>query len=242
MHRRRSLGQHYLVDRSIIDLIIEVSAIRRGERVLEIGTGKGVLTSKLSEVSDHLEAFELDEANFFVTKGLGISGLELHLGDAFAVRPDFDVLVSSLPYSESSNFVEWLSEEDYDRAVVVLQKDFVEKLVAAPGERKYRAVSVISQISSVTRVVRDVGRDSFSPPPKVLSVVAEMRPRTKLARGQIRLIKLLFSQRRRKLSVALKKLNLKRESAVGKDLLARRVQELSPQDFEGLLGLIGERL
>jgi 16S rRNA (adenine1518-N6/adenine1519-N6)-dimethyltransferase len=225
-----------LVDPAMIDLITNTSGIRPGERVLEIGTGKGALTRKLAELSPHLEAFELDEANFMATKGLGIRGLKLHPGDAFAASPDFDVLVSSLPYSESSNFVEWLSERDYARAVVVLQKDFVEKLVATPGEKRYRAVSVISQISSLTRIVREVGRDSFSPPPKVISVVAEMKPRTKLSQAQMQLIKLLFSQRRRKLSVALKKLNLG-DGLVSPDLLAKRVQELTPREFKGLLEL-----
>jgi 16S rRNA (adenine1518-N6/adenine1519-N6)-dimethyltransferase len=241
VRKRRSLGQHYLVDRSAIDLIVKVAGIKRGERVLEIGTGKGVLTGELCKLSAHVEAYELDEVNFLATKGLGIRGLELHLGDAFAARPEFDALVSSLPYSESSNFVEWLSQSDYDRAVVVLQKDFVEKLLAVPGDERYRAVSVISQLSSVTNFVKEVGRDSFSPQPKVLSAIVEMRPRAKLSPHQIRLIKLLFSQRRRKLSVALKKLDLK-PGPIGADLLARRVESLSSLEFEGFLGLSEENL
>jgi len=224
-----------------VNLIIKVSEIKPEERVLEIGTGKGVLTWELCKLSAHVEAFELDEANFQATKGLGAKGLRLHLGDAFSARPDFDVLVSSLPYSESSKFVEWLSQKDYSRAVVILQKDFVDKLVAVPREERYRAVSVISQISSVIAVVKEIGVDSFSPPPKVMSVIVEIRPRSRLSQRQIRLIKLLFSQKRRKLSVALKKLNLEFRS-IKPELISRRVQELSPFQIEGLLGLIEENL
>lgn len=234
MRRRRSLGQHYLVDGSVVDLIVRASGIQPGERVLEIGTGKGALTLRLGELSTHLEAFEVDETNFAATKALGIRGLRLHLADVFATSPDFDVLVSSLPYSESSNFVEWLSGTTYDRAVVVLQKDFVEKLMSKPGVDKYRALSVISQISSVIKVIRVIGRESFSPPPKVFSVVAEIRPRAKLSRAQTRFIKLLFSQRRRKLSTAFKNLNLE-TGPIGGELLVKRVQDVSPLEFEAML-------
>lgn len=236
VRKRRSLGQHYLVDESVIDLIIETSGIKNEERVLEIGTGMGVLTSELCELSTHVEAFELDEANFQATKALDMRSLELHLGDAFAARPEFDVLVSSLPYSESSNFVEWLSQSVYDRAVVLLQKDFVEKLLAAPGNEGYRAISVISQLSSTIRIVSDVGRDAFDPPPKVLSAVVEIRPRSRLSPIQIRLTKSLFSQRRRKLSAALGKLKLS-SASVATNLLARRVESLSPSEFERLAAL-----
>src|SRR5208283_2865638 len=167
MGKRRALGQHYLVDPSVVQLMIETSGIKQGERVLEIGTGRGVLTERLCELSGHVEAFELDDANYLATRRRVEKGLDLHLGDAFSTRPIFDVLVSSLPYSESSNFVEWLSQRNYDRAIVILQKEFVEKLMSEPRKRSYRAISVIFQLSSSIEVVGEVDRDSFARPPRV---------------------------------------------------------------------------
>ena len=244
--RRRSLGQHYLIDPSVIRLMVETSGVREHERLLEIGTGRGVLTRELGGLlSRHFEAFELDEDNYVATRELGITGLDLHLGDAFSERPVFDVLVSSLPYSESSNFVEWLSKLRYDRAVVMLQKDFVEKLMAKPGSDRYRAVSVISQLSSEISIVRDVGRESFDPPPRVSSVLVTMRPRAVITPHRIRIIKMLFSQKRKTLTGAMRRLGLRRRRRsmpeVGPELRSQRVQKLSVGEIEGLLERIEKR-
>src|SRR5580698_10003162 len=114
--RRRALGQHYLIDPSVTALMVRLAAIERDDRVLEIGTGRGALTRGLSGASDSFEAFELDRDNYLATKELGLD-VVLHHGDAFADSREFDVLVSSLPYSESSNFVEWLSRHHYEKAV-----------------------------------------------------------------------------------------------------------------------------
>ena len=166
--RRRALGQHYLADGAVVDLMVRTACIEGPERVLEIGTGKGVVTRELCKTSTRVEAFELDHENVLATRSLGLDGLVLHEEDAFSAPREFDVLVSSLPYSESSNFVDWLAKLRYRRAIVLLQRDFAWKLIAQPGDESYRAVSVISQISSEVRVIRDVARTSFDPPPRVL--------------------------------------------------------------------------
>ena len=238
MTKRRYLGQHYLADPSVIRLMVETSGVRERERLLEIGTGRGALTRELGKLSRSFEAFELDEDNYVATKELGIDGLDLHLGDAFSERPVFDVLVSSLPYSESSNFVEWLSKLHYDRAVVMLQKDFVEKLMAKPGSDRYRAVSVISQISSEISIVREVGRDSFDPPPRVSSVLVTIRLRSIITPHRIRIIKMLFSQKRKTLTGAMRRLGLELTPGIEPELRSRRVQQISAGEIEGLLGQI----
>ena len=233
--RRRALGQHYLIDPSVSSEMVRLASIGRGDRVLEIGTGRGVLTRELAGLSDRLEAFELDEENYLATKGLGLDRLVLHLGDAFAGPREFDVLVSSLPYSESSTFVEWLAGHRYTRAVVLLQKDFVDKLLARPGGEGYRAISVTSQISSVVRPEATVPRESFDPPPRVSSSLVVIVPRRALSPKEIRLVKMLFSQRRRKLGSALKQLGLV-PGELDPRLLSRRVRDLSPADFEEAVG------
>ena len=232
--KRRALGQHYLIDSSVADMMVRLAAIEKGDRVLEIGTGKGALTRRLLGLSDRFEAFELDEENYLATKELNLGDGVLHFGDAFADSREFDILVSSLPYSESSNFVEWLSRHRYERAVLLLQRDFVEKLLAHPGSDKYRAISVISQISCDAKVERYVARESFDPPPKVSSAVVIMRPREVLSLEETRLVKLLFSQRRRKLSGALRQLGLGIQRT---DLqqLGMRVKDLSPLNFRLVL-------
>jgi 16S rRNA (adenine1518-N6/adenine1519-N6)-dimethyltransferase len=232
--RRRALGQHYLTDRSVLDLMVERAEIQKGQRVLEVGTGRGVVTRELCDIASSVEGFELDAENYAATGRLGLDVLTLRNEDAFSQPRDFDVLVSSLPYSESSNFVEWLAKLSYQRAVVLLQKDFAEKLLAAPGDERYRAVSVISQISSSVKMVRTVTRESFDPPPKVTSVLVVVTPKRKLSAEEIHLIKMLFSQKRRKLAGALKNLGLGLQSADPVQL-SRRVERLSFEEVGEML-------
>jgi 16S rRNA (adenine1518-N6/adenine1519-N6)-dimethyltransferase len=225
---RRRLGQHYLTDEDAVRKIIEAANIQRNERILEIGTGRGALTKELVRLSSKFEGYEVDMTNLAETLGaLEEKAVTIHMSDAFQERPKFDVLVSSLPYSRSGTFVEWISQVDYDRAVVVLQEDFVEKLLAKPGDRDYRGVSAMAQISSDYRVLWRVGRMSFSPPPKVNSVVVSMRPKRRLSPREISNIKRLFSLRRREVASALTKLGMSgSKETFGK----RRVYSLGPDE------------
>lgn len=196
--KRRNLGQHYLIDNKIVNTMIEKATIKPSERILEIGTGRGVLTKELVKLGASLEGYEVDKTNLAATlAALGKAKALIHLEDAFKVFPNFDVLVSSLPYSKSASFVEWISQVRYDRAVVLLQDDFVAKIMAMPGTRDYRAISAIGQISSDFRVLGRVGRNSFSPPPKVASLILSVKPKMRMTEAEILMVKRLFSLRRR---------------------------------------------
>lgn len=226
--KRQRLGQHYLTDRRVVDKIITSVSIRPDEQVLEIGTGRGVLTGELAQLGASLEAYEIDRENFAATlKKLGTTRAAIHLGDAFKETPRFDVLVSSLPYSSSVTFVEWISQLEYDRAVVLLQEDFVNKVLVAPGRRDYRAVSVIAQVSSEFRVLMRVGRESFSPPPKVNSFLVSVKPKRRMTGAEISRIKRLFSLRRREVVSAITKLGMVRPRT---DFGKRRVYSLTPEE------------
>ena len=127
--RRRNLGQHYLVDQEVVRRILDAASIHPDEKVLEIGTGRGALTKELVGLGGAFEGYEVDRENFEETVAVvGETNARIYLGDAFQQRPNFDVLVASLPYSKSATFVEWLSGIGYDRAVVLLQEDFVRKV------------------------------------------------------------------------------------------------------------------
>lgn len=228
--KRRRLGQHYLVDQRVVGKVIEEAGIRPSERVVEIGTGRGALTTRLAELSDHFEGYEVDRENYEKTlEALGGAKGRVHLGDAFREEPEFDVLVASLPYSRSADFVEWLSRARYDRAVVLLQEDFVKKILAKPGARDYRAVSVLAQMSSDVEIVDRVGRDAFFPRPKVSSVIVSFRPRLRLGESEIALVQRLFSLRRRRASSVLTQLGMV-AGGYGK----RRVYELAPDEVHRL--------
>ncbi len=226
--KRRDLGQHYLTDPDVVQRIIAVAEIQPNEWVLEIGTGRGVLTERIAGLCSRFDGFEVDPANYRETlKRLGGARASIHLADVFDERPSFDVLISSLPYSRSLDFVEWLSQLEYGRAVVLLQEDFVKKVLSPPGSRDYRAVSAIVQISSDVRVVEHVGRRAFRPSPRVNSVLVTIRPMVKLTKQQVSDVKWLFSLRRREVYSALSQLGF---SGGGVEYGRRRVFSLSPPE------------
>jgi len=229
MRRQRRLGQHYLVDEATISRIVEVAAIQTTEKVIEIGTGRGALTRLLVGLTDNLQGYEVDRLNYLeLAKELGHNPhLALHNSDAFESTSGFDVLVSSLPYSESSTLIDWLSQRTYQRAVLVLQEDFARKLVARPGEQAYRAVSVIAQVCSQIDIVSTVNKLSFDPPPRVNSCIVTMKHLRSLRSAQVGVIKRLFSQKRRKLRAALKTLGLELPSPYTTDA---RVNMLRPEE------------
>ncbi len=228
--RRRRLGQHYLVDQDVVRKIVEVAAIQPYDRVLEIGTGRGALTRELVNVGKSFEGYEIDRSNYEETVAAVGGEAKVHLGDAFNHMPEFDVLVASLPYSRSGSFIEWLCQVDYDRAVVLLQEEFVRKIQAGPGTRDYRAISVLAQISSEIRALGRVGRASFSPPPRVNSSLVSVAPKARVPKREILKIKRLFSLRRRRVSSALAKLGMVPRKEYG----TRRVYSLVPDEVHQL--------
>ena len=225
---RQRLGQHYLTDQRVVDKIVASANVRPDERILEIGTGRGILTKEFVHLGANLEAYEVDRENLAATlEELDTARAVVHLGDAFKETPRFDVLVSSLPYSRSATFVEWISQLEYDRAVVLLQEDFVNKILATPGTRDYRAVSAIAQVSSEVKALTRVSRESFSPPPSVSSLLVSVKPRRRMTGVEISRIKQLFSLRRREVASAMAKLGMARPKT---DYGKRRVYSLTPEE------------
>ncbi len=235
---RQKLGQHYLTDQRVVEKILACANIQPDEWLLEIGTGRGVLTKELVHLGAGLEGYEVDRVNLAATlEELGTARAVLHLGDAFKETPRFDVLVSSLPYSRSTTFVEWISQVEYDRAVVLLQEDFVNKILATPGARDYRTISVVLQISSEVKVLMRVGRESFSPPPKVSSLVVSVKPKRRMTSAEISRVKRLFSLRRREVAAAMTKLGMARpKTSYGK----RRVYSLTPEEVLEICSQVDE--
>ena len=229
--KRQRLGQHYLVDLDVIRKIVAAAEIKPTDRILEIGTGRGALTNELASLGASLDGYEIDRENFSATvKAVERTKARIHLADAFKEGPEFDVLVSSLPYSESSTFIEWLGGIDFRKAVVVLQGDFVEKIMAPPGDRNYRGISALAQISFQMQTVGSVERSSFSPPPRVNSAIVSFTPKMRVSRTEASNVTRLFSLRRRQVDSALKEIGISGTKSYGR----RRVYSLSPSEVYDL--------
>jgi len=242
MSRRRLLGQHTLIDPTVVNAIVEAAELKGDEVVYEIGTGSGVLTERLCKAASRVISSEIDEELYNAALSrLNYPNLTLVKGDGFELDVEFDVFVSSLPYRCSSRFVRWLVGKRFKRAVVLLQKDFVDKLLAKVGSKYYRAVSVLAQYAFNVSPIMSVPPDAFTPKPKVHSSVVVMTPKPNihLSCEVMKTVYKLFALRKKKVSTALKILTKDVDFAcLTRDLLEKRIATLTPSEAIKLAELL----
>lgn len=195
--KRQRLGQHFLLSQNIAKFIAESAQITKKDTVLEIGTGKGILVPYLCERAKSVVSIEADENLYSsaVLKFSQISNLELMFGDGFT-DIDFTVFVSNLPYSESKRAIEWLARKKFSHAVIMVQKEFAEKIVSM-GKKEMRAISVIANHAFEIEKIMSVSKNNFEPPPKVDSVVLRLKQKRVVSAKLIGSVEKMFSYRRK---------------------------------------------
>jgi len=239
MKSKSNLGQNFLIDTKIVDKIVCLSGIGKEDVVYEVGTGNGILTKRLCKISKFVRSFELDSKIYEQSKRLlKYNNLELSNLDGLNEKSNiqFDVFFSSLPYYESRRALSWLCQRQFHRAIILLQREFVEKLISKPGDKNYRAISILSQYRfSITPLLK-VPPSSFSPKPKVDSLLVELSPKVSpLSLQVIYDVQFLFSFRKKTVSFVLNyfnkhcKDNLDR-SAIS-DIASIRIAQLSPSQI-----------
>jgi 16S rRNA (adenine1518-N6/adenine1519-N6)-dimethyltransferase len=198
MNRRQSLGQHFLISESIAKSIVDSAGITEKDTVLEIGTGKGILLPFLCRTAKKVISVETDRELYSeaLRKFSNFSNLELIHGDAFKADLEFTVLVSNLPYSESRKTIEWLIQKKYSHAVIMVQKEFAEKLMASDGKNR-KAVTVLADHCAKIETLVDVKKSNFSPPPKVDSIVLRLTKTHQISKDLVQTVNRIFSYRRK---------------------------------------------
>lgn len=196
MRRRRRYGQHFLVSAGVASRIAAMAGIRGDDRVLEVGTGRGILTPLLCRSAHRVVSVESDAQLYGEAAArLRQDNLTLLHGDGFAHADDFDVFVSNLPYSQSRRAVEWLATVPFRCGVVMVQEEFLQKAAGTGPER--RAISVVWQEAFEVHDSFRVGPRNFEPPPQVNSVVVGFGKRRTISRDTIQKLHLVFSRRRK---------------------------------------------
>jgi 16S rRNA (adenine1518-N6/adenine1519-N6)-dimethyltransferase len=241
----RKMGQNFAVDPGLIATMIEAAELGKEDVVLEIGAGTGNLTEAIAEVTKKVIAVEKDAvlANLLRDLYAKRGNVEVLNADVLLVKlPRVSKIVSNLPYSISTPITfKILFEGDFERAVLTYQKEVAERLLAGPGEKEYSKLSVMSSLLAEVERVRDFPPESFYPKPDVSSTVVVMRKREAQGIDWEFLddtLKLLFSQRKRKLRRALeayskiKKLNFGDVTGgFEESLLETRVFQINPPSF-----------
>jgi len=207
---RKRFGQHFLEDRDVVRAMLDAMAPRRDDAVVEIGPGLGALTAPLLERLDHLHVVEIDrDLCARLRARFAPERLAVHEGDAlefdFATLPAALRVVGNLPYNISTPLLFHLSGVA-QRCVdlhLMLQKEVVDRLAAAPGSKDYGRLSVMLQYRYRVDRLIDVPASAFRPQPKVASAVVRLvpRPAAQLAARDAgtfaRVVKAAFATRRK---------------------------------------------
>jgi 16S rRNA (adenine1518-N6/adenine1519-N6)-dimethyltransferase len=179
---RKRFGQHFLHDRGVIAKIVAAIDPQPGDAIVEIGPGTGALTGPLLERVARLEAVEIDR-DLAARLAAEHPRLVLHRADVlrfdFAQLPRRLRVVGNLPYNVSTPVLFRLVEiaDQLRDAHLMLQKEVVDRMVAAPSTREYGRLSVMLQYRFEMRKLFEVKPGAFRPPPRVHSAVVHLTPR-----------------------------------------------------------------
>ena len=216
---KKNFGQNFLIDQIVLGRIIDALSLVNGERVLEIGCGKGALTERMLMKGINLKGVEIDRD---LIEGLDLIKLK---------HKNFDVLnqdilkvnlkdisdsklriVGNLPYNISSKIILWsVKNKDMIRDVhFMLQKEFGERLTSGPNKKSYGRLSIFTQLFFKVEELFDVSSESFFPEPKVDSIFLKLRPQNNkdIENLDIECLQNItlkaFTKRRKKISSCLK--------------------------------------
>lgn len=212
---RKRFGQNFLHDRRIIEGIVRHLRPAAGEHIVEIGPGQGAITQHLAQSPAQLSVVEIDRDLIAQLPQMPWwhGGITLHARDALtldfgALAPQPLRIVGNLPYNISTPLLFHLldSAATVTDLHLMLQREVVQRMCAAPGEAQWGRLSIAVQLRARTEVLLDVPPGCFYPPPKVQSQVIRViphKPQPVLPSALDDLLRCAFSNRRKTLRKAL---------------------------------------
>ncbi|MFH0958600.1 MAG: 16S rRNA (adenine(1518)-N(6)/adenine(1519)-N(6))-dimethyltransferase RsmA [Pseudomonadota bacterium] len=253
---KKWMGQNLLVDTSYLEMIVQAAGVKDGDKIVEIGAGLGALTQSLVLQGATVWAIEVDAGFFRQLESRFAGSPNVNLIHKDVLKFDFYELaaqsgklkiVANLPYNLSSRLVFIFQENRsiFESAVVMLQKEVAERLVASPGSKDYGALAVMLAATAKAEALFDIPPEAFYPKPQITStliriVFPDPPPHDVIDHKLLtKLVKAGFSSRRKTLRNGLKALVtpelsfdgiIEASDIAGIDL-GRRAETLSPEEF-----------
>jgi 16S rRNA (adenine1518-N6/adenine1519-N6)-dimethyltransferase len=250
------MGQNFMVEPALYEKLCIYSGLNSSDVVLDAGAGFGFLSRFLAGKCKTVIAVEKDPLVAGVLREqVKTSGnVTVIEGDMLKTQlPSFNKVVSAPPYYLSSHLVVWLFERRINCAVLIVQKEFANRLIATVGSDNYGWLAVLAYQNANVELMDVVSKELFYPQPEVDSVILALKPWSKKPfevkdeKLLLQMLKWLFTQRNKKLCKALSPFlrdNLKLNKQDAKKLSLslpnydRRVRELSPKDFGALANAV----
>ena len=228
----------------MIQKIVDSIPAKSGDRIVEIGPGAGAITGLILQSYDDVIAIEIDQR---MVEHLSEEHPNLKIVNEDILKSDWSEfiisdkpvhVVGNLPYYITSQILFKVLEyrEHITSALLMMQKEVAERIVAEPRSKEYGILSVQTQLMSSPEILFDVPPNVFSPPPNVNSAVLKLafdKPGLECTDENLKtVVRMAFNQRRKKLSNALKRLNT--ELPEGEFNFNLRAEALSPDMYEKL--------
>ncbi len=217
---KKRLGQNFLINPHIAEFEAEFGT---GKIVLEIGPGLGMLTRALLSHAVKVIAVEKDREMYTLLKHEfreNEKNLLLINKDILDIKTDdieaVDIIIANVPYNISSKVLDLIANLKID-AVLCLQKEFVEHMLARHGTKKYSKLSVFSQLQFDVKMLKKINSNNFYPVPKVDSSIIYIKSKTEIEREILNIISFIMMHKKKTLRNSIldssKKLGLSKESA-----------------------------
>ncbi len=243
------LGQNFMVEPAFYPKLCSYAKLDISDVVLDAGAGFGFLSRFLSDKCKQVIAVEKDQkiAEVLLEQVKAFPNVTVINGDLLkSALPSFNKVVSIPPYYLSSKLVVWLFEHKACCSILILQKEFANRLIASVGNENYGWLTVFSNLQGEVELLDLVPKETFYPQPEVDSIIISLKPwsqkpfKVKDEHFFIRMIKWLFTERNKKTGKALTpflRSSLKINKQDAEEIVLKlpfhnkRARELSPEDF-----------
>ena len=241
---KKSLGQHFLKDETVINKIVDALRANPVKNLLEVGPGAGALTKRILGIADiNFKAVELDQekVDYLQKKYPQLADKIIHESFLDIEKPFEEpfTVIGNFPYNISTQILfkilDW--KDDVPCVIGMFQKEVAERAASKEGSKVYGVLSVLIQAYYDVEYLFDVSNESFTPPPKVQSGVIRLtRRKTPLEFKSDRsfwvLVKTAFNQRRKTMRNAVKSLFTAEE--LQDEIFLKRAEALSLEQFAAL--------
>lgn len=243
---KKSLGQNFLIDKYVAQREVSYANITKKDIVLEVGPGEGILTEILADKANQVIAIEIDENIVRNLTEKFPENVELINNDVLKVDfnslPNFNKIVSNLPFQISSPITFKFLEYNFDLAILIYQKEFADRMVANIGSKNYSRLSVGVNFKADCEILEIVSRKCFRPQPNVDSCIVRLKKKKSPQFFVIDetfffdLTKNLFNHRRKKIKNIIREKYSLKENKI--PFLDKRVEELTPEEIGNLSNIL----
>lgn len=240
LYPKKRLGQNFLIDPKVLERIVDAAELTPEDTVIEIGMGLGVVTEELAKKVNKIVAIEVDQDLILICKKIldSYQNVEIIRSSILEWELPEDLtafkVVGNLPYYITAPIVEKILEEwkgKVQKAVITIQKEVAERIVAGPGSKTYGSFSVFIQNQAKVEINSLISKYSFYPQPDISSAIVTLEPYNKpLYNIDYKLVRAAFQQRRKTIRNSLSDYNIDWDK-LGIDK-GKRPETLSLEEFE----------